>query len=116
MSPSSVSTTESSSFSRYSATWSASSGGNLDGLLLAGAPRAHVRRHVQEVHDPGHLVLGADRQVDRHTLRAELRTQRLEGAEEVGALAVEHVHVEDACEAELVGALPSCGRSAPRRP
>ena len=54
-------------------------------------------------------MLGADRQVDGHALRGELRAQRFERAEEVGALAVEHVHVEDACEAELVGARPVPG-------
>ena len=37
--------------------------------------------------------------------------QRLERSEEVGALAVEHVHEDDACEAELVGEPPRARRS-----
>ena len=46
----------------------------------------------------------------------ELRLQRLERAEEVGALAVEHVHEDDAREPELLGARPDPASSAPRRP
>jgi hypothetical protein len=72
---------------------------------------AHVRGHVQEVDDPGQLVLAADRQVDGDTAVGELRAERLERAEEVGPLAVEHVHEDDPREAEIVGALPE-----PRRP
>src|SRR3712207_7291428 len=41
-----------------------------------------------------------------HHVLAEGALERLERAEEVGALAVEHVHEEKAREPELLGALP----------
>ena len=65
---------------------------------------------MQEVDDAGQLVLGADRQVDRDAVLGELLLERAEDAEEVGALAVEHVHEEDAGEVSLVGALPQARR------
>ena len=91
---------------RYCSTWSARSAGNLARLPLALALGARVRRHVQQVDDPGQLVLDADRQMDRHALRAELGAKLLEGAVEVGALAVEHVDEDDAREPERLGAAP----------
>ena len=66
----------------------------------------HVRAHVEEVDDAGQLVLGADRKLDRDAAVGELRARRLEHAEEVGALAVEHVDEENARELVLLGALP----------
>ena len=60
---------------------------------------------------PGQLVLGADRQLHGDAARRELLLHLTECAEEVGALAVEHVDEEDARDPELVGALPD-----PRRP
>ena len=61
---------------------------------------------MEDVDDPGQLVLGADRDVHGDTLRRELRAESLERAEEVAPLAVEHVHEDDAREAELIGKLP----------
>ena len=90
-------------------------GDRLRSALLA-AGGIHVRAHVQEVDDAGQLVLGADRQVDRDAAVGELRAHRLEHAEEVGALAVEHVHEDDARELVLVGALPDARACSPRRP
>ena len=80
-------------------------------LALLRSLRARVRAHVEHVDDPRQLVLGADREVHRDAFRGELVSQRLERAEEVGALAVEHVHEDDAREAELVGELPGARRS-----
>ena len=76
------------------------------GLALLVALGARVRTHVEHVDDPGELVLGADRDVHRNALRGELVAKSLERAEEVGALAVEHVHEDDARKAELVGKPP----------
>ncbi len=77
---------------------------------LLAARRIHVRAHVQQVDDAAHLVLGADRQLDRDAPIRELRAHRLEHAEEVGALAVEHVDEDDARQLVLVGALPDARR------
>ena len=92
--------------------------GDLVGQLVRDRPRlglvlalgARVRGHVQEVDDPRQLMLGADRQMDRDALGGELRLERLESPEEARALTVEHVHEEDAGEAELVRALPDAAR------
>ena len=111
MSASSVSTTASRSFSRYSAARSAISSGIGPGLALLRALGARVRAHVEDVDDPGQLVLGADREVHRDALRREPVPKRLERPEEVGALAVEHVHEDDAREPELVGEPPGARRS-----
>ena len=110
MSPSSVSTTASRSFSRYSAARSAISSGIGPGSPSFAALGARVRAHVEHVDDAGQLVLGADRDVHGHALRREPVAQRLERAEEVGALAVEHVHEHDAREPELVGEPPRARR------
>ena len=64
---------------------------------------------MQHVDDAGELVLDADRDVHRDALRRELRAERLERAEEVGALAVEHVHEDEAREPELLAEAP-CAR------
>ena len=83
--------------------------GNLAWAPLLRALRARVRGHVQEVDDAGQLVLGSDRQVDGDALRAELRAKLLERSEEVRALAIEHVHEDDAGEPEVFRALPVAG-------
>ena len=56
-------------------------------------------------------MLGADREVDGDAARRQLLLHLPERAEEVGALAVEHVDEEDAGDPELLGPLPD-----PRRP
>jgi hypothetical protein len=61
---------------------------------------------VQEIDDAGELMLGADRELDRDATVRELLAQRAERAEEVRALAVEHVHEDDARQAELLRARP----------
>ena len=86
-------------------------GRNLARAFLLRALGARVRAHVQEVDDAGQLVLAADRQVHGDAVLRELRAQRLEDAEEVGALAVEHVHEHDAREAEVGRALPEPRRA-----
>ena len=48
----------------------------------------------------------ADRDLGRDDVRPERGLQRLERAEEVGTLAVEHVHVQHPCDVELGGPLP----------
>ncbi len=73
---------------------------------LAPARGIHVRAHVEEVDDSRQLVLAADRQLDRDAAVGELLPRRLEHAEEVGALTVEHVHEEHTRELLLLGALP----------
>ena len=81
--------------------------GDLDLLRGAGAGAVvAVGLHVHEVDHALELVLGADRDLGGHHVLAERLLERLEAAEEVRALAVEHVHEDEAGEAELVGALP----------
>ena len=67
-----------------------------DRLRPAFAPAGgiHVRAHVEEIDDPAELVLAADRKLDRDAAVGQLLARRLEHAEEVGALAVEHVDEE----------------------
>jgi hypothetical protein len=64
-------------------------------LAVLATGRIHVRAHVQQVDDARDLVLGADRQLDRDAAVGQLSAHRLEHAEEVGALAVEHVHEQE---------------------
>ena len=80
--------------------------GDRDGISLALARRIHVGAVVQQVDDAGQLVLAADRKVDGDAAARELLLHRGEHAVEVGALAVEHVHEDDARELELFGAVP----------
>ena len=61
---------------------------------------------MQDVDDPGQLVLDADRDVHGDATGVELRAERLEHAEEVGALAVEHVHDDDARDVPVLAAVP----------
>jgi hypothetical protein len=79
-------------------------------VAFAGAARIHVRVVVQQVDDALQLVLRSDRKLDRHAALGQLLLDGCEDAEEVGALAVEHVHEDDAREAELLGAVPHARR------
>jgi hypothetical protein len=74
--------------------------------VVAAVALVLVGLHVDEVDDAADLVLGADRDLGGHHVGAEGALQRLQGAEEVGALAVEHVHEEHARQVELLGTLP----------
>ena len=107
---SSVSTTASTSFSRYSAAWSAISSGSSTGWALPPAARRQVGAQVEEVDDTLQLVLVSDRELHRDAAVRELRANPLEGGEEVRALAVEHVDVEEARDAELLAPLPDTAR------
>src|SRR5207237_1737305 len=60
--------------------------------------------------DAPELVLSPDPQVDGDAVLRELALELVERAREVGALAVEHVHEEDARELELVGTAPQAAR------
>ena len=82
---------------------------DLAAVVLSGALVA-VGLHVDEVDHAGDLVLGADRDLGGDHVRAEGRPEALERAEEVGALAVEHVDEDQAREVELGGALPQSRR------
>ncbi len=64
------------------------------------------RLHVDEVDDPEEVGLGADRQLDRHGVRAEAVDHRLHAAVEVRADAVHLVDVGDARDLVLVGLAP----------
>ena len=77
-------------------------------LLRAAAAGAVVAvgLHVDQVHHALQLVLGADRDLGGDHVRAEGLLERLEGAEEVRALAVEHVHEDQPGETQIGGALP----------
>ena len=61
---------------------------------------------MEEVDDALQFVLRADRKVDGDAFVGELLPCRLERAEEVGALAVEHVHEQNARKTMLVSPLP----------
>ena len=65
-----------------------------------------VGLHVDEVDHAAELVLRADRDLRRHHVRAEGGLERVQRAEEVGPLAVEHVHVDEPGDAQLGGPLP----------
>ena len=91
-------------------------GGDLDRVALLVPLGRRVRAHVQHVDDARELVLDADRDVHRDALRRELRPERLERAEEVGALAVEHVHEDEPREPELLARAATHATSRPRRP
>ena len=78
---------------------------DLLGVLATGAV-VLVGLHVDEVDDAADLVLGADGDLGGDRVRPEGGLERLQRAEEVGALAVEHVHEDQAGDVELLGALP----------
>ena len=65
---------------------------------------------MQQIDDAGQLMLVADRQMDGDAAVGELATECLERAKEIRALAIEHVHEDDAGELELLGALPDAAR------
>ncbi len=75
----------------------------LDGFLAE-------RLHVDQVDDSLDLVLCADRDLRRDDVRAEGALQLLQRAEEVGALAVEHVHEQHSRDVELGRARPQADR------
>ena len=64
------------------------------------------RLHVDQVDDAQEVALGADRQLDRHGVRAEAVDHRLHAAVEVRADAVHLVDVGDARDLVLVGLAP----------
>ena len=82
-------------------------GGDL-ALLLLGAEVVEVvdRAHRDEVDDAGEVALDADRQLDRHGVRAEAVDHRLHAALEVGADAIHLVDVGDPRDVVLVGLTP----------
>ena len=83
---------------------------DLLAVVLAGAVVGE-RLHVDEVDQPADVVLGADRDLRRDHVRPEGGLQRVQRAEEVGPLAVEHVHVDQPRHAELLRALPQALRA-----
>ena len=86
-------------------------GRDLARRLLLAALRARVGLHVQKVDDARQLVLDSDRQADGDAASRELLLELAERAVEVGALAVEHVHEDDAREAACLRALPHASRA-----
>jgi hypothetical protein len=89
--------------------------GHFRAVVLARAV-VLVGLHVDEVDEPAGLVLRADRDLRGHDVRAEGVLERVERAEEVGPLAVEHVHVDEAGDAELLRARPQPLGGDPPRP
>ena len=81
--------------------------GDLD-LLRVLAPVALVleRGHVDQVDHAADLVLGADRDLGRDHVLAERRFEPVEAAEEIGPLAVEHVHEHEPRQPLLVCTAP----------
>lgn len=73
-------------------------GDRQDGVRV-GAVGPHVRPHPDQVHDAGEAVLAPDRQLHGERDGAEPRTDRLHGAVEVRARAVELVDERDARDA-----------------
>jgi hypothetical protein len=65
-----------------------------------------VALHVHEIDDAAYLVLAADRNLRGHYVGPEGLLERVERAEEVGALAIEHVHEHEPGHAELLRAVP----------
>ena len=82
-------------------------GGNLGDLeLLAEVVLVDDRLHLDQVDDADVRVLLADRELDRHRVRAEAVAHRLHGGEEVRAGAVHLVDERDARHLVLVGLAP----------
>ncbi len=81
--------------------------GNVD-LLGVGPPGAAVAvgLHVDQVDQALQLVRCPDRDLGGHHVGAERRLQRFQRREEVSPLAVEHVHVEQARQPQLLRPLP----------
>ena len=79
--------------------------------LAAGAlGGVRVGLHVHEVDQAVELVLCADRDLGGHDVRPEGVLERVQRAEEVGPLAVEHVHVDQPGDVQLLRALPQPAR------
>ena len=78
--------------------------GDLD--VLAELVLVDDRLHVDQVDDPEEVGLGADRQLDRHGVRAEAVDHRLDALLEVRADAVHLVDVGDPRHVVLVGLAP----------
>ena len=66
--------------------------------------------HVDQVDHAFEFVLGPDRDLGRHHVRPERLLELLERAEEVGALAIEHVDEQHARNIELCGTRPQPAR------
>ncbi len=87
-------------------------GGNLDlGAVLTARALVLVGLHVDQVDHAADLVLGSDRNLGGDDVGPEGLLERIESTKEVGPLAVEHVHEDQAREAQLLGALPESSRS-----
>ena len=84
---------------------------DLRPAALTLAVRARVRAHVQDVDDAGQLVLEADRDVHGDAVRRQLGANPFERAEEVGALAIEHVHDHDTGDVPVLAAVPGSPRA-----
>ena len=69
-------------------------------------PLVDERLHVDQVDDAADLLLSADRDLGGDHVGAEGGLQRVEGSEEVGPLAIEHVDEDEPGEALGVGAAP----------
>ena len=81
--------------------------GDVDDVDVVAEVVAVVDRlHLDEVDDALELVLAADRDLDRHGVRAEAVLDRLDAAPEVGAGAVELVDEAEARHAVAVGLAP----------
>ncbi len=81
--------------------------GDLDLVdFLAHLVLVDDRLHRDEVDDAEEVALGADRQLDRHRVRAEAVDHRLHALVEVGADAVHLVDVGDPRHVVLVGLAP----------
>ena len=85
-------------------------GRDLDRIAFAAARGIQVRAVVEQVDDAPHLVLCADRQLNRDAPIGQLFAECAEDPEEVGALAVEHVDEDQSRELELVRAVPHTRR------
>ena len=76
------------------------------GAVLASGAVVGVGLHVDEVDHASDVVLGADRDLGRDDVLTERGLQRLERAEEVGPLAIEHVDEQEPRQVKFSGALP----------
>ena len=111
MSESETSATSSMSFSRYSCARSASSSGiGISRAVVAPVALVAVGLHVDEVDHAGDVVLGPDRDLGGHDVRAEGVLEGVQRAVEVGALAVEHVDEDHARQVQLGRARPEALR------
>src|SRR5579862_6869407 len=79
-------------------------------VRCSSAARVEIGAVVEQVDDTRELVLDPDRELDRNAPVRELLLERRQDAVEVGALAVEHVHEDDAGKLQLLGAAPDAAR------